>query len=103
MVPNSLSKNGTTQNKDYQDNVFTFGCIMMIVVKNLKCPFVVVRLYQSTYLSDLGVYMLLDTQGSDSHKVSCIAICDLLDWFPLPAYSLEGQQVLVLKHKFSKK
>ena len=110
VVSQEISYNGTVFKKGLyvpvgttEDDVYTFGCIMMIVVKNGKCPYVVVRLCQTTYLSDLGVYKLLDEHETDSHRVSCIAICDLLDWFPLPAYSIEGQQVVVLKHKFSKK
>ena len=77
-----------------------FGKILMTVVQNGCTAFCVVKICDSVYVPHLGLYQLLDQEEPVSYKVRCIPVSCLLDWFPLPAYEVEGQLMLALKHQF---
>lgn len=36
--------------------------------------------------------------GSDEHRLKCVIINELFDYYPLPAYSVNGLPHIALKH-----
>ena len=68
------------------------GKINLCIVTAQMEIFFVVEIYSTTLQLDLNVYQLCEMGVSE-----CIQHQDLLDYYPLYAYSFDGS-VLVLKH-----
>jgi hypothetical protein len=79
------------------DGCLQFGKITMIVVSTSGPykPFLVVEVHLSSYIKRMGVYQLEESGMRDMH---CIAIHDLIDYFPLNGKRIDGNDYLVLKH-----
>lgn len=76
------------------DDSIKFGEIELILDKHAKEVCFLVTPHTSLYLSDYGLYEVKRT-GGDMH---CVNAEHLLDFYPLPLYSLNGLTVISLKH-----
>lgn len=75
------------------DECVEFGRLIIILIKNNAAVYFVVEIYNVDYHSECHLYSVTQTTG-----LQCINIDDLVDFYPLPSYTLNGNKVIPLKH-----
>lgn len=102
LASNEVTVKGTLYKKNLHvilqnnDEGIVFGRIQLILVHNNSSVYFVTLKCQSFCLVDQGVHCLT----SQDKGYLCINQDSLLDYYPLPKYSLCGLSVIVLHHSF---
>lgn len=78
------------------DEGLVFGKIKLILIHNSDLVYFVTEKYQSVCLVDQGVHYM-NTEHSMS-QYCCIEHGKLLDYYPLPEYSMLGLSVIAMHH-----
>jgi hypothetical protein len=77
------------------DSEIILGEILLVVVKNHDEVYFVVRKMVCTYVGHLHVYQ---SESTKNESIMCVAANDLIDYYPLNGYLVDGNMYFVLKH-----
>lgn len=104
-----FSENDTTASTDIQykgtsykkghflvsknDESMEFGELLIIIIKN-QAVYFVMEVHECAYHSEYHLYSVT----KESTTFQCLNINNLVDFYPLPSYILDGHQVIPLKH-----
>nr|XP_042902933.1 uncharacterized protein LOC122270275 [Parasteatoda tepidariorum] len=77
-----------------EDCEISFCEILMILIKNNNEVFFVVQNFETTFISQLGVYEI----SSKNKEFFLISKTDLIDYYPLQAYEIGGSRYICLHH-----
>ena len=69
-------------------------CQIKIIIVNSDVLYFLVQKCTSAYLAQYGIYKLAVCE--DHFK--CLKVADLLDFYPLSCYNIDGKNFVVLKH-----
>ena len=92
---------GTTYKKDmclllrYGDGGLIVGKIIFCIIQKNDLYFVVTE-HETDLCSDLGLYLV----KSVKKLANCVKCSDILDYYPLQAYTIGSQSYVTFKHQF---
>lgn len=105
VVSHSTTVKGTTYKKglyvlltETEDGLLT-GKIVLILVRNNCDVFFVISHHHASHLAHLHVYCIC----TEINAITLVNVNDLLDYYPLPVYSMQQMQVFALHHMFVSK
>lgn len=81
------------------DDQMEFGELLLILIQNDTSVYVLMNIHKGICLPEYHMYSVT----KDSHKLECVNINDLADFYPLVSYILDGYQVIPLKHSIVSK
>ena len=71
-----------------------FGELVIILIKNNAAVYFVMDPHKSDYLTEYYLYSVT----KQSTRMQCLKMNDLVDFYPLQSYVIDGYQVIPLKH-----
>lgn len=101
-VKGTLYKNNMCVVLEKNDEGLVFGKIKLIIIHNNALVYFVTLKYPSVCLVDQGVHLLSNTEHA-TDQYFCIEHRDLLDYYPLPEYSMLGFSVIAMHHSVEKR
>jgi len=76
------------------DEAIEFGELLIILIQNDDTVYFVMGVHKADYHSEYHLYSVT----KQNTRLQCLNINDLVDFYPLPSYILNGHQVIPLKH-----
>ena len=76
--------------------IVAVGVIVLVLVNDSKLPHFLVQKKEAQYLSELGVFQILDDSPTEHF---CISSDSLYDYYPLSVYIVNNVGFFVLKHQ----
>ena len=98
-VSTNIQYKGTSYKKgnflvSKNDESMEFGELVIILIKKEAAVYFVIDVHEAGYLSEYHLYSVTKR----STRMQCLNINDLVDFYPLPSYIVNGLQVIPLKH-----
>ena len=98
-VSTNIQYKGTSYEKgnflvSKNDESMEFGELVIILIKMEAAVYFVIDVHKADYLSEYHMYPVT----KQSTRMQCLNINDLVDFYPLPSYIVNGLQVIPLKH-----
>ena len=95
----SFSQHNTTVSTDiqYKGTSYKKGHFLVSkndLIKNDASVYFVVDIHRAEYHPEYHLYSVT----KQSSRLQCLNINDLVDFYPLPSYMVDGNQVILLKH-----
>lgn len=99
IVSTDIQYKGTQYKKGHflvskNDEAMEFGELVLILVKNDTEVYFVMAVHKADYHSEYHLYSV----KKDCAMLLCLKISDLVDFYPLTSYVVNGHQVIPLKH-----
>jgi len=76
------------------DESMEFGELLIILIQNDSAVYFVMDIHKTDYHSEYHLYSVTKQNA----RLQCVNINDLVDFYPLPSYIVNGHQVIPLKH-----
>jgi len=102
LIANEVTVKGTKYKKnmliviDDDDEGFVTGKIKVVLIHKDSAVYFIAEKYHALRIPDMGVYSLTLMQRS----YCCINQENLLDYYPLPEYTVHGTPLIILHHSF---
>lgn len=98
-VSTGIVYKGTSYKKGHflvskNDESIEFGELLIILIHNDATVYFVMELQKADYHSEYHLYSVT----KQSRRLQCLNIDNLVDFYPLPSYHVNGHQVIPLKH-----
>ena len=98
-VSTNIQYKGTSYKKgnflvSKNDESMEFGELVIILIKKEAAVYFVIDVHEADYHSEYHMYSVT----KQSTRMQCLNINDLVDFYPLPSYIVNGAQVIPLKH-----
>lgn len=98
-VSTDIQYKGTSYKKGHflvsrNDESMEFGELVIILIQNDEAVYFVMDVHEAIYHSEYHLYSVT----KQSPRLQCLNIKDLIDFYPLPSYIVDGHQVIPLKH-----
>lgn len=71
-----------------------FGELLIILIQNDAAVYFVMEMYKADYHSEYHLYTVI----KQSTRVQCLSSNDLVEFYPLSSYIVNGYQFIPLKH-----
>ncbi len=94
MYPQTLRIKVTSYKKGHFLVSIEFGKLLIILIQNDEAVFFVMEIHKADSHSKYHLYSV----KKQSTRLQCLNINDLVDFYPLPSYIVNGHQVIPLKH-----
>lgn len=76
------------------DDLVEFGELTLILIKDETVVHFLMRIFAADFLPQYHLHAL----NKETERIQCININDLLDFYPLTSYIINGHQAAPLKH-----
>ena len=98
-VSTDIQYKGTSYKKGHflvskNDESMEFGELLIILIKNDAAVYFVMDVHEAVYHSEYHLYSVTKR----STRLQCLNVNDLVDFYPLTSYFVDGHQVIPLKH-----
>lgn len=98
-VSTEIQYKGTSYKKGHflvskNDESMEFGELLIILIQNDAAVYFVMDIHKADYHSEYHLYSVT----KQSTRLQCLNMNDLVDFYPLPSYIVDGHQVIPLKH-----
>lgn len=81
---------------DENSEGLVIGKIVIILIQNHSTVYFLTEKCRTVFLHDVGIYGFTPVQGC----YCCVKQDDLIDYYPLPAYTFSDMAVIVPHHSF---
>lgn len=76
------------------DESMEFGELLIVLIHNDAAVYFVMEIHKADYHAEYHLYLVT----KQSTGLQCVNINDLVDFYPLPSYIVDGHRVIPLKH-----